>query len=161
MNSRDAEAVRELIETVIATFRQFRVSSSAIHGDGTPIPGQRGVLVGLAAGEQTVADMARARGVSRQHIQTLVDRFRDRGLVAFSTNPRHRRSKLVVLTAKGRAEVDAMLRRENTVLRSMSAPGSAAEIRHAVAVLRRVAGQFEAHFATPGKGRARKRAVRR
>src|ERR1700681_3296602 len=94
----DIARIEELIEEVIVTFRLLRVVSAEIHGDGAPMPGQRGVLIDLARmGAQTVAGMARGRGVSRQHIQALVDGFLARGLVELAENPAHRRTKLVRL----------------------------------------------------------------
>src|SRR5438270_4927789 len=98
----DTARIEELIEEVIATFRRLRVASAEIHGDGAPMPGQRGVLIDLARmGPQTVAGMARGRGVSRQHVQALVDGFLARRLVDLAENPAHRRSKLVRLTRGG------------------------------------------------------------
>jgi DNA-binding MarR family transcriptional regulator len=69
----------------------------------------RGVLeLILLGGPATVPGMARARGVSRQHIQQQVDALLERGLVARTDNPAHKRSSLVALTDKGRALIQNM-----------------------------------------------------
>jgi DNA-binding MarR family transcriptional regulator len=52
-------------------------------------------------GPQTVPELARARPVARQHIQTLADAMAAEGLVAFAANPAHKRSQLVRLTPAG------------------------------------------------------------
>lgn len=69
----------------------------------------RGVLeLILLEGSTTVPGMARARGVSRQHIQQQVDALIERGLVAREDNPAHKRSTLIALTDKGRALIQNM-----------------------------------------------------
>lgn len=142
----DATRIPELIEEVIVTFRQLRAASAEIHGDGTPMPGQRGVLVDLdRVGPQTAAGMARARGVSRQHVQALVDRFRARGLVDLVENPAHRRSKLVGLTENGRSLVKAMLERERAALRFLDVAIPTAQIRTAIAVLQALRRELHHH----------------
>ncbi len=132
--------VQELIEEVIVTFRRLRVAAAEIHGAGSPMPGQRGVLMDLARADQTVAEMARSRGVSRQHVQALVDNFCRRGLVELADNPAHRRSKLVSLTTKGKELIKAMARRELAALGSLEIAVPAIELQKAAAALR-VLGQ--------------------
>src|SRR5882762_6890358 len=51
---------------------------------------------------QPVAWLARDMGANRQNVQRIVNDLAGEGLVAFATNPHHRRAQLVVLTEKGR-----------------------------------------------------------
>lgn len=63
-------------------------------------------------GPLTVPQIAQMRPTSRQRMQRLADELIDGGLVEAVDNPKHRRSKLVRLTAKGEAryrELDAQL----------------------------------------------------
>jgi DNA-binding MarR family transcriptional regulator len=85
-------------------FAYFRVQAAAVRRDpGDLTPGQVSMLRSLALeGPQTVPDIARARPVARQPVQRMADELAERGLVRFEPNPRHRRSKLVTLTAEGR-----------------------------------------------------------
>ena len=79
--------------------------------------GLRGVMRTLVAdGPQTVPQMARTRPTSRQHIQVLVNRLLELGLVELVDNPAHKRSRLVSLTPAGRKRIDAMNRREASLL---------------------------------------------
>ena len=65
---------------------------------------QRAVLEFLdREGPQTVPGMARRRGVSRQHVQTLVNDLLERGWVETVPNPAHRRSSLIQMTRQGKA----------------------------------------------------------
>ena len=58
---------------------------------------------------QPVAWLARDLGANRQNVQRIINDLHRDGLVAFETNPHHRRAQLVVLTEKGkRAFDDAM-----------------------------------------------------
>lgn len=67
---------------------------------------QRGGVWGLlnsviTQGPQTVPQLARARPVSRQHIQKLANEMAADGLIRFAANPAHKRSQLIEATPKG------------------------------------------------------------
>ncbi|AYG64817.1 MULTISPECIES: MarR family transcriptional regulator [unclassified Rhizobium] len=65
----------------------------------------------IAAGRpQPVAWLARDMGANRQNVQRIVNDLEKEGLVAFETNPHHRRAQLVVLTDKGKQTFDAAMR---------------------------------------------------
>ncbi|MCC8975868.1 MarR family winged helix-turn-helix transcriptional regulator [Bradyrhizobium brasilense] len=70
------------------------------------------ILGAIVAAErpQPVAWLARDLGAARQNVQRIVNDLEGDGLVAFETNPHHRRAQLVVLTAKGRQSFDAAMR---------------------------------------------------
>lgn len=55
---------------------------------------------------EPVAWLARNLGANRQNVQRIVNDLERDGLVAFETNPHHRRAQLVVLTDKGRQAYD-------------------------------------------------------
>ena len=59
---------------------------------------------------QPVAWLARDMGANRQNVQRIVNDLVKEGLVAFHTNPHHRRAQLVVLTEKGKQTFDAAMR---------------------------------------------------
>jgi DNA-binding MarR family transcriptional regulator len=58
---------------------------------------------------QPVAWLARDLGANRQNVQRIVNDLHAEGLLAFETNPHHRRAQLVVLTEKGRSAFDAAM----------------------------------------------------
>ncbi len=62
----------------------------------------------LLGGPATVPEMARERGVSRQHIQQQVDALLERGLVGRADNPAHRRSPKITLSDRGAALIKSM-----------------------------------------------------
>src|SRR5689334_13785139 len=70
------------------------------------------ILGAIVAAErpQPVAWLARDLGANRQNVQRIVNDLHKEGLVAFETNPHHRRAQLVVLTGKGRQAFDAAMR---------------------------------------------------
>ena len=69
------------------------------------------ILGAIAAAErpQPVAWLARDLGANRQNVQRIVNDLSADGLVAFETNPHHRRAQLVVLTDKGKRAFDAAM----------------------------------------------------
>jgi DNA-binding MarR family transcriptional regulator len=69
---------------------------------------------------QPVAWLARDRGANRQNVQRIVNDLHGEGLVAFETNPHHRRAQLVVLTDKGRRAFDAAMALQAPWVNSLS-----------------------------------------
>ena len=70
------------------------------------------VLGAIDAAErpQPVAWLARDLGGHRQNVQRIVNDLHREGLIAFETNPHHRRAQLVALTARGRQAHEAAMR---------------------------------------------------
>ena len=67
------------------------------------------VLGVVEHGAASVSDIAKAMCLKRQSVQETVTSLAEGGFVAFEDNPRHRRAKLVVLTAKGRRALDVVI----------------------------------------------------
>lgn len=66
--------------------------------------------------ELAVPDIARRYNVSRQHIQTTVNSLVQRGLLRMVDNPRHKRSRLVRLSALGRESFAEIRRNEKSLV---------------------------------------------
>ena len=65
-------------------------------------PSERGALRDLFVdGENSAPELARRKAISRQAVQRVLDGLVAKGLVRSETNPRHKRSKLYVLTPAG------------------------------------------------------------
>jgi DNA-binding MarR family transcriptional regulator len=116
----------------------------AVH-QGTGITsGMRSVLEALyERSALTVPQIARSRGVTRQHIQALVDRLLASELVASYENPRDRRSPLLKLTEKGAALFETVREHETRILSGMSDALSAYDVDVALSAL----GALESHLA--------------
>jgi DNA-binding MarR family transcriptional regulator len=117
MNANRAAALLRLFGETTALFHRLRAIAAEVHGQSDLSAGQRGVLLSLdRLGPQTVPQLARARPVSRQHVQVLVNGMLKNGLVVAEENPAHRRSALVHLTPKGMRQLEAMQKRERDLL---------------------------------------------
>ncbi len=137
-------AVEELIAETVALCRRLRAVSNEAHGDSRISAGMRGVMSSLEAqGPQTVPQMARARPASRQHIQELVNRLLEPGLVELTENPAHKRSSFVHLTEQGRKELAAIRRRERALLAAMPLGIPKKELKAATETLRSLRAVFE------------------
>ena len=119
--SPSAKSVYQLIEAIRACFRELRALSDTLHSDiGVRTP-TRAVMEYLAEGAPaTVPDIARAKHVSRQNIQVLVDALIAGGIAETLDNPGHKRSSLVTLTARGRRTFGEMRSREQAVLAAIA-----------------------------------------
>jgi DNA-binding MarR family transcriptional regulator len=133
----DEPAFETLAREVRRLFHQLRAAGEALHEGGILTVPQRAVLESLYRdGPQTVPALARARPVSRQHIQVLVDRLAELKLVRARPNPAHKRSPLIELTPEGRRRFAAMRRREHRALARSGLPVPDRDLRAAAEVLR-------------------------
>jgi DNA-binding MarR family transcriptional regulator len=95
-------------------------------------------------GPQTVPQIARARPVSRQRIQRLADEAAESGLVEFTDNPAHRRSKLVRLTPEGATLVGHLTEKIADISEDLAHGMDEQELRTTAKVLRRLREKLEA-----------------
>ena len=113
--------------------------AGSLHGRLRVTPPMRAVLEFLQArGPAPVPRIARSRGVSRQHIQTIVNDLLHEGLVELRDNPAHRRSCLVALTAAGDATIAGIRDTERAVLGDAFSDIDADAVRAATQTLRAV-----------------------
>jgi DNA-binding MarR family transcriptional regulator len=127
----------ELSVAVIEFYFRIEAVTQAIAGFATA-GGEWGVLRSLIKeGEQTVPEMARTRPVSRQHCQTICNALEAQGLVEFIENPKHKKSKLVRATKKGRDRFQSMKKQFLAAAGEFAPNFSAAEIATATDVCRR------------------------
>jgi len=95
----------------------------------------------LAAAEHapsTVAQAARALGLTRQSVQRVADLLEGEGLVEYRDNPDHLRAKLVHLTPRGRSVLAAIQEAQRGWADELGTELGEADLRRASAVLDRV-----------------------
>ena len=138
-NAGKSENMFNLMLESIGLFFQLRAAGKRT---GHVTPGGGGIwgfLHSLAIdGPQTMPQLARARPVSRQHIQKIANDAAADGLVAFIDNPAHKRSKLVTLTPKGERVDKEMTERLRTFAGDLAADFDAVELATAARVLNAV-----------------------
>lgn len=93
---------------------------------------------------EPVAWLARNLGANRQNVQRIVNDLERDGLVAFETNPHHRRAQLVVLTDKGRQTYDAAGRLQVPWVNGLSGGLSVKEVEIAHRVIGILRDRLEA-----------------
>jgi len=129
--------VEQLINEVRLLYQSLIQVGDEIHRGSGISMGMRGVLEYLDRnGDATVPQMARARRVSRQRIQTLVNALRKLDLTAPVVNPASRRSPLVTLTAAGRKTIRDMRSREGREMAVTLAERRLLEAAETLAALR-------------------------
>lgn len=138
-----AEDVLDLAVSVIEFYFRIEALTEATTGFATA-GGEWGILrVLVKDGPQTVPEMARSRPVSRQHCQTIANALEAEGYVEFVDNPKHKKSKLVRATKKGRDRFQSM-RKQFLAASGVYAPlFTAAEITTATDVCRRARDMIE------------------
>ena len=136
-------AVDTLMTESAFLFFRMKAAAAELIGKGAGSSGRRSILRELArSGPRTVAHMARARPVARQHFQKIVNRLNLEGLVELIPNPTHERSKLVRLTLDGHRFVEALTRREAKLIASLAVDISIDDVQTATKVLRELKDKF-------------------
>ena len=117
-------------------FHALKEWAEAVHSDVRVTVSVRAVLeILLLRGAASVPEMARARLVSRQHIQQQIDALVDQKLVKREPNPAHKRSRLITLTDSGRALIQNMRAEELGALTRLQTGVSDNAVRNATQVL--------------------------
>lgn len=140
------DAVVSVIEEARTLIHRSVAAVDRLHADlGVTAP-MRAVLEFLdRAGPTTVSDIARDRGVSRQHIQTIVNDLADRELVDRLDNPRHQRAPLIALSPSGVATIEGILAAERAAFAGPLAHLADDRLAVAAEVLREIRTVMQQH----------------
>jgi DNA-binding MarR family transcriptional regulator len=142
-----AEKMVALTQAVRGVFNRLKALGDELHGDLDVTTAMRAVMETLSdAGPMTVPQIAKLKGVTRQHIQLLADALVDAGLASVKENPAHRRSSLITLTEKGRRAFAKMRAREAPLIEELSGEFEAQELERATVVLTRLMARIEARL---------------
>jgi DNA-binding MarR family transcriptional regulator len=137
IDERKGEAIAELLLEVAQCFFRLRALGQRAGLITNWGAGAFGFLRSLALlGPLTVPQIAKMRPTSRQRMQRLADELAGEGLVEFVDNPKHRRSKLVRLTAKGSQQYKEWNDRFLAITSDLGAELDQDDIRRATGILR-------------------------
>jgi DNA-binding MarR family transcriptional regulator len=143
--SKEIDSYQILFEEVRRLHNRLRYVGDRLHEFDEVSTATRSLLLSIQReGPSTVPDLAKERLVSRQIIQTQINVLLDQGLVTPQENPKHRRSKLMALTPKGKTLVQQMLQREAALLKKGGAPLAEEEVRQTSASLHTLRNHLEA-----------------
>lgn len=95
---------------------------------------------------QTVAQMARNMGHTRQSVQRIADVLAREGLVAYNDNPADKRAQLVALTAQGETVLAAIYARDQEYSRQLMAELDPEQLVEVATALEGIARIFAAHL---------------
>lgn len=144
----DAPALYEVIREVRRLFHRLANATDRLHADLEVSVAQRALLEALAdGGASPVPELARGKGVSRQHVQVLANELLAAGLVEARPNPAHLRSPLLELTAAGRHRFTTMRGREVHLLEAAVARLARPELGRLAGALREIGDAVEASLA--------------
>jgi DNA-binding MarR family transcriptional regulator len=139
-----AEKMVALTQAVRSVFNRLKALGDELHGDLEITTAMRAVMETLSeAGPMTVPQIARLKGVTRQHIQLLTDALVEAALVAVKENPAHRRSSLIGLTEKGRRAFAKMQARELPIVEQIAGAFDERDLERATVVLTRLAASID------------------
>jgi DNA-binding MarR family transcriptional regulator len=135
-----AEAVEELLWETRRLFRTAAAAADRALGPLGLTAGDRALLEFLARepGPISVAELARRRSVSRQHIHQSLDRMPNPAWIERVPDPHDARSMLLRLTADGRAVWKKIRRVDRTMLRRIARHVNDARAKAAARTLREI-----------------------
>jgi DNA-binding MarR family transcriptional regulator len=129
----------DLFREVKSFGERWKKATAVADQKGGISAGGRSILQLLKTHEPlTVPQIARLCSTSRQNIQVAVNRLSATGYVDLISNPAHKRSMLIRMTARGRIMADSGIKTESERLTRVSARISQKEVLAAIAALRRI-----------------------
>jgi DNA-binding MarR family transcriptional regulator len=145
VNSR-GEAIAELMLEVAQCFFRIRAIGQKTGFITSWGGGAFGFMRNLTLlGPLTVPQIAQMRPTSRQRMQWLADELAAEGLVEFIDNPKHRRSKLVQLTAKGGTRYRELNTRFQAIASTLGVGLSEGDVRRTTEIVRRLSDEVKGH----------------
>ena len=128
-----------VIREVRRLFHRLANATDRLHREQRVTAAQRAILEELVElGDRSVPDLARAKGVTRQHVQVMANELLSFGLAAARANPAHRRSPLLYPTQAGRRVFEAMRSRENRLLQAVVERLPSGRLSGVAAILREI-----------------------
>ncbi|SPH18642.1 hypothetical protein DEA8626_02182 [Defluviimonas aquaemixtae] len=125
-----------LIVEIRGAFNELKSLSDEMIVDLGVTAAMRAVLEHLDRhGPATVPQIAKAKSVTRQHIQVLADLLVEKGFAKYEDNPAHQRSRLVVPTPSGDALFAEVSKREARVIARLGQSLTEEELEAAATVL--------------------------
>ena len=111
------QALHDLFRELFALHSALSVIMDKVHEQAGLNTSQHKIMRTLIQFEPaTVPDMGARLNVSRQFVQTVCNDLLARGLIEFTENPRHKRSKLVKSTETGRIAFRKARQKENQII---------------------------------------------
>ena len=141
-SNNDDRPARDQLEQLLAEINALAIRLKGVCSsrEGRPLPSAvRGVLELLQRhGPMSVPALARARGTSRQNLQIIANRLTKEGWAGRATNPRHKRSELVSITANGSAMLASGQAAQTELLEKLLAATSPREVSSCLKLLQRL-----------------------
>jgi len=99
--------------------------------------------VSLAGQPQTVPQIARSMGLTRQAVQRLVDVMHEDGFLLFQENPDHKRAKLISLSKFGKTVFSKLNEKQSGWAMKCSIGIANTELETTLSVLKRIAESID------------------
>jgi DNA-binding MarR family transcriptional regulator len=133
------ERLHDLFREVFALRDLLTLGMDAVHErSGLRTPQVRVADLLGRLDSATVPDLAADLGLSRQCVQVVCNELRDMGLAAFVDNPRHKRSKRMVLTHAGRDRLAAVRKNEAAIITGLLPDCDGVAVGDALSLLRSI-----------------------
>ncbi|MEZ4224761.1 MAG: MarR family transcriptional regulator [Polyangiaceae bacterium] len=141
------ESLASVIDETRRLFHRLANAAERLQADLDVTASERAVLEALARGSHTVPEIARSKGVSRQHIQTIVNSLASDDLVEARENPAHQRSSLLALTPAGERCFREIQKREQVVLGELAQRFRGSDLEKVAQTLKALGDHLEAAVA--------------
>ena len=128
--------LHEISNLIPKLFFQLRQIGDLVNSDLNISTSERGVMLDLfKAGGMTSPQIAKIRRISRQAIQPVLNRLKEKGLVDSKPNPRKKRSPIYLLSESGQAHLNAIIVKESQIIEGLAGTFSENELETTLRVL--------------------------
>jgi DNA-binding MarR family transcriptional regulator len=139
-----SQPLSQVVDEVRLLCNVMAQATEQLHKEEPVTVSMGAVLAFLArSGPATVPTVARDRGVTRQHVQALVNDLLELRLVSLDENPAHRRSVLVCLKPRGRRLLKRIEQRERKFFSRLDLKVGPDDLRRTGKTLRGIREAFE------------------
>ncbi len=140
----DGINIKLVINEIRHCFNVLKFTADELHNDISVNASARAVIESLYPNEvKTVPDIAREKGVSRQHIQVIVNSLSKHDIVKSRNNPKDKRTFLISLTKLGKSKFEIILRRETDFMNDISKKFTDHEIATTSSVINKLTSLLE------------------
>ncbi len=113
--------ISQLLQTINSAQNQWTKLRAELCAEFRINASERNLLEYLSnSSSHTISQIAQQIGVSRQHVQIVVQQLLNKSLVALHDNPAHKRSMFVGLTSSGERVINQMIEKEQQVIDKLS-----------------------------------------
>lgn len=139
MKYADGELLHRMFQELLGAWKAVEGVEDSVHrASGLTTAQSKNISHLLDRGPMTISDLAFDRRVSRQSVQVAVSGLIEDGFVCLEENPRHKRAKLLHVTALGRERFEKARKAEHRIIQEVFSDFIVEDVETTIRMLRAI-----------------------